>query len=135
MSNVSFMEKLLDGVEVKWKSLGEIAKVQRGASPRPIAKFITDDKDGIPWIKIGDTSSGSKYVYETAQKITKKGAEKSRILKKGDFIISNSMSFGRPYILKIDGAIHDGWASVSDFEGPINPDFLFHYLSSNNAQN
>ena len=130
-----FLEKLLDGEKVEWLPLGEIATVQRGASPRPIAKYITNDEDGVPWIKIGDTSPGSKYVRNTAQKITKEGAKKSRLLKKGDFIISNSMSFGRPYILKIDGAIHDGWASISAFEKSLNSDFLYHYLSSNLVQN
>lgn len=135
MSNLSYLEKLLDGVDVEWKSFGEIAKIQRGASPRPIAKFITDDEDGVPWIKIGDTESGSKYVEQTAQKITKEGATKSRVLKKGDFIISNSMSFGRPYILNITGAIHDGWASISEFGDKLNSDFLYHYLSSQSVQN
>ena len=135
MSQLNYLEKLLDGVEVEWKSFGEIAKIQRGASPRPIAKFITDDEDGVPWIKIGDTESGSKYVEQTAQKITKEGATKSRVLKKGDFIISNSMSFGRPYILNITGAIHDGWASISEFGDKLNSDFLYHYLSSQSVQN
>jgi type I restriction enzyme, S subunit len=121
--------------EVEWKTLGEIANIQRGASPRPIAQFITDAADGIPWIKIGDTSPGSKYVIGTAQKVTLAGAEKSRILNKGDFIMSNSMSFGRPYILRIRGAIHDGWASISGFGGALNSDYLYHYLSSNKVQN
>lgn len=135
MSDPNYLEKLLNGAPVSWKSLGDIAKVQRGASPRPIAQYITDDEDGVPWIKIGDTSPGLKYVQRTAQKITPKGAAQSRILKKGDFIISNSMSFGRPYILNIEGAIHDGWASISEFKERLNSDFLYHYLSSNNVQN
>ncbi|AMO72955.1 restriction endonuclease subunit S [Sphingorhabdus sp. M41] len=134
MSDLSFLNNLLDGAEVEWKPLGDVAKVQRGASPRPISKFITDDPDGVPWIKIGDTEPGSKYVTKTAQKITAGGAEKSRRLSKGDFIISNSMSFGRPYILALDGAIHDGWASVSDYQDALNSDFLYHYLSSHAVQ-
>jgi type I restriction enzyme S subunit len=121
--------------KVEWKSFGEVAKVQRGASPRPISKFVTDDENGIPWIKIGDTSPNSKYVENTEQKITPEGATKSRILKKGDFIMSNSMSFGRPYILNIDGAIHDGWASISGFGDRLNADYLYHYLSSDLVQN
>ena len=116
-------------------TMGEVAKIQRGASPRPITKFITDKKDGIPWIKIGDTLPNSKYVNKTEQRITPEGAMKSRSLKKGDFIISNSMSFGRPYILNIDGAIHDGWASISDFANKLNADFLYHYLSSDLVKN
>ncbi len=51
-----------------------------------------------------------------------------------DFIISNSMSFGRPYILGIDGAIHDGWASISEFKELLNSDYLYHYLSSSSVQ-
>src|SRR5690606_33025047 len=96
----------------------------------PIKNYITSDDDGVPWIKIGDTKVGSKYIIDTAQKITLEGAEKSRILKKGDFIVSNSMSYGRPYILDISGAIHDGWASLSNFENNINADFLYHFLLS-----
>lgn len=121
--------------QVEWQTLGDVAIIQRGASPRPIAKFITDNNDGVPWIKIGDTTLGSKYVRKTAQKITSEGAKKSRILKKGSFIMSNSMSYGRPYILDIEGAIHDGWASISDFENKLNSDYLYHYLSSGNVQN
>jgi len=135
MSRLSFLERLLEGAAVEWKSLGEVAKIQRGASPRPIAKYITDDENGVPWIKIGDTSLSSKYVNKTAQRVTLEGAKKSRILKKGDFIISNSMSFGRPYILNIDGAIHDGWASISEFGAKLNSDYLFYYLSSSSVQN
>ncbi len=48
--------------------------------------------------------------------------------------MSNSMSYGRPYILKISGAIHDGWASISDFENILNSDFLYYYLSSDSVQ-
>ncbi len=134
MSEKISIKELLNEVKIEWKTLGEIAKIQRGASPRPISNFITDNKDGIPWIKIGDTSSNSKYVSATKQKITQEGANKSRVLKKGDFIISNSMSYGRPYILDIDGAIHDGWASISEFKNRLNSDFLYYYLSSDSVQ-
>ncbi|PNY22115.1 putative type-1 restriction enzyme specificity protein [Streptococcus parauberis] len=125
---------IFEGEKVDWKKLGEIATIQRGASPRPISKFLTENEDGVPWIKIGDTNVNSKFVENTNQKITKEGAKKSRLLKKGDFILSNSMSFGRPYILKINGAIHDGWASISDFEDSVISDYLYHYLVLNKTQ-
>lgn len=121
--------------EIKIITLGKIAKISRGASPRPIKKYITNDEEGIPWIKIGDVSVNSKYVTKTEQKISLEGAEKSRVLKKGDFIMSNSMSFGRPYILNIDGAIHDGWASISEFHDFLDPDFLYYYLTSSQVKN
>ena len=132
---MSKLEELLQGIDIEWKGFGEIASIKRGASPRPIAKYITDDEGGIPWIKIGDTSPNSKYVEKTEQRISVEGSKKSRLLKKGDFIISNSMSFGRPYILNIDGAIHDGWASISNFNDTLIADYLYHYLSSSIVQN
>lgn len=115
--------------------MGEIMEVSRGASPRPIQSFLTDSELGIPWIKIGDISPDSKYVKSTAQKITRAGASKSRLLHRGDFILSNSMSFGRPYILDIDGCIHDGWVSLQHYEDTYLSDFLYHLLKSDYVQN
>lgn len=114
--------------------MDEIMSISRGSSPRPIQNFLTNDEDGIPWIKIGDVSPNSKYILSTKEKITKDGAAKSRHLKKGDFILSNSMSFGRPYILKIDGCIHDGWISLCGFEEHLDSDFLYHVLRSKPVQ-
>lgn len=120
--------------EISWKTMGEIMEISRGASPRPIQSFLTEDENGVPWIKIGDISPDSKYVTKTAQKITSEGASKSRYLKRGDFILSNSMSFGRPYILDLDGCIHDGWVSLRNFQESYIPDFLYHLLKSDSVQ-
>ncbi|HEU5753503.1 TPA: restriction endonuclease subunit S, partial [Streptococcus pneumoniae] len=56
---------------------------------------------------------------------------KTRFVKKGTFLLTNSMSFGRPYILNVDGAIHDGWLAISNYENSLNKDYLFYILSSN----
>lgn len=111
------------------KTLGEVCIVERGSSPRPIKNFITDDGSGVNWIKIGDCSG--KYVTSTAQKITEEGAKKSRHVKEGDFVISNSMSYGKPYILKIDGYIHDGWFVLRLNKNLVNADYFYYLLSSN----
>ena len=116
--------------EYETKQFGEIATIVRGASPRPIRNFITDDPNGVNWIKIGDVQPGSKYITSTNEKITQEGARKSRLVHPGDFILSNSMSFGRPYIMKIKGCIHDGWLAITGFEEYFMPDFLYHLLSS-----
>ena len=83
-----------------WKefSLGDIFEIARGGSPRPIDSYITDDPDGINWIMISDASDSSKFISKTKRKIKKAGAARSREVKPGDFILTNSMSFGRPYI-------------------------------------
>ena len=115
----------------KWeyRKIGEVCFVERGGSPRPIDQYITDANDGINWIKIGDTTE-SMYITETAQKIKPEGMKKSRYVEPGDFLLSNSMSFGRPYILQIDGCIHDGWLVLRDKNALFDKRFLYYYLSA-----
>lgn len=82
----------------EWVRLGSICEIARGGSPRPIKQFLTDDPNGINWIKIGDSDKGGKYINETKEKIIPEGMSKSRFVHRGDFLLTNSMSFGRPYI-------------------------------------
>ena len=114
----------------EWVRFNNIATILRGGSPRPIKDFLTDSVNGINWIKIGDTEKSGKYITDTREKIKKSGLSKTRLVKKGSFLLTNSMSFGRPYVLKIDGAIHDGWLSISDFKSSITEDFLYYFLLS-----
>ncbi|RLD58398.1 MAG: type I restriction endonuclease subunit M [Bacteroidetes bacterium] len=123
-------------IDTKWElvKLESIMTIIRGASPRPISDFVTSDKNSVNWIKIGDVEAGSKYITKTEEKITKEGALKSREVKSGDFILSNSMSFGRPYILKINGCVHDGWLILTDFNKELKKDYLYEILSSDTTQ-
>lgn len=111
------------------KKLVDVCIVERGSSPRPIEKYQTDSPDGVNWIKIGDTKNVEKYIYTTREKITKEGAQKSRYVKEGDFILSNSMSFGKPFIMKTDGYIHDGWFALR-LHNFIDTEYFYHLLSS-----
>lgn len=113
------------------KKLGEILTIERGGSPRPIDKYITNSPDGINWIKISDATASDKYIFETKEKITKEGLHKTRMVNEGDFILSNSMSFGRPYIMKTTGCIHDGWLVLKQNGQKIfDTEFLYYLLSS-----
>ena len=129
-------KKRLKGFSEPWieKKLGEDATILRGGSPRPIEDYITDSQDGLNWIKIGDVKPDDKYFRKTAEKIKKEGLTKTRQVKKGDFILSNSMSFGRPYILDIDGCIHDGWLVIQDYQETYDMQFLYYVLCSDGVK-
>ena len=115
----------------EWVKFSTLVEIIRGGSPRPIKDYLTSEVDGINWIKIGDTEKGEKYINNVKEKIKKSGLNKTRFVKKGTFLLTNSMSFGRPYILNVDGAIHDGWLAISNYENSLNKDYLFYILSSN----
>ena len=113
----------------KMSTLGELCHIHRGGSPRPIKDYITTDANGLNWIKIGDTDD-SMYIKKTEEKIKPSGLKKTRQVYAGDLLLSNSMSFGRPYILKINGCIHDGWLvlHIKD-ESILTQIYLCAYLS------
>lgn len=91
---------------------------------------MTDNLDGVNWIKISDATASGKFIYMTKEKIKPSGVARSRLVKPGDFLLSNSMSFGRPYIMQTTGCIHDGWLVLSDYEKCFDQGFLYHLLGS-----
>jgi type I restriction enzyme S subunit len=111
-------------------ALGDIFEIARGGSPRPIDDYITDDPDGINWIMIGDASEESKYISRAKKRIRQEGVRRSRMVHPGDFLLTNSMSFGKPYILRTSGCIHDGWLVLSKKVEEIDSDFFYHLLRS-----
>ena len=117
------------------KRLGDSVDILRGGSPRPIENYLTTNVDGINWIKIGDVKPNDKYIRKTEEKIIPEGKSRSREVKKGDFILSNSMSFGRPYILAIDGCIHDGWLTIQKYAETFDKEFLYYLLGSDEVFN
>ena len=114
----------------EYKKIADVCKIERGGSPRPIKKYLTNDDNGINWIKIGDTDPQGKYIYSTAEKIIPEGLKKSRWVDVDDFLLSNSMSFGRPYIMKTNGCIHDGWLVLRDYQNTLDIDFFYYLLLS-----
>lgn len=115
--------------------LGNLSIVLRGGSPRPIDEFLTTDNDSLNWLKIGDVNKEDKYITQTSEKIKKQGLEKTRVVSPGDLIMSNSMSFGRPYILKIKTCIHDGWIAITEINNKVNKEYLYYYILSDISQN
>ncbi len=136
MQNLLTGKIRLKGFEGEWKKvkLGEVCEINRGGSPRPINKYITTDDNGTNWIKIGDADLDGKYITSTKEKIIPEGIKKSRYVYSGDFLLSNSMSYGRPYILKIDGCIHDGWLVIGKYSKNFILDYFYYSLCIDSVQ-
>ena len=115
-------------------SFKDFLKIKRGASPRPIEYYTTESASGANWIKIGDAPKLGKYIVSTKERITESGAVQSVRVYPGDFLLSNSMSFGRPYILALEGCIHDGWLRLFDFQDTADDNYLYYLLSSDPVQ-
>ncbi|QEE95299.1 restriction endonuclease subunit S [Helicobacter pylori] len=122
-------KKRLKGFNQNWQKvrLGDVAEIKRGASPRPIENpkwFCANSNVG--WVRISDISKNSRFLYKTAQKLSKKGIEKSRFIKQNSLIMSMCATIGKPIITKIDTCIHDGFVV---FENPkIDLNYLYYFL-------
>lgn len=109
----------------------ELVLIERGGSPRPIHDYIIDnDEEGINWVKIGDAPEFGNRIEKTSEKIKQSGLPKTRQVFPGDLILSNSMSFGKPYIMGISGCIHDGWLLIRDSNKIFDQQFLCQLLGT-----
>lgn len=115
-------------------TLSNVSEIVRGGSPRPIEEYITNEPNGLNWLKIGDVRSDSKFITSTKEKVIQEALNKTREVYPGDLILSNSMSFGRPYILKIKTCIHDGWIAITQISDWVNTDFLYYLILTPSSQ-
>lgn len=117
-----------------WKKieLRYLSSIVRGGSPRPISNYMSDSDTDLNWIKIGDTEKGSKYINRTKNKLKISGLSSTTYVKKGELILSNSMSYGEAYILNIDGCIHDGWLAFKEIKN-VDQEYLYFSLLSTNT--
>lgn len=124
-------KKRLPGFCGDWikKKVSSVSDILRGGSPRPIENYIVKS-GGVNWIKIGDVDSSAKYIFRTNEQIIESGIQYSRFVHSGDLLLSNSMSFGRPYILKTEGCIHDGWLVIQNYGKYFDKEFLYYLLGS-----
>lgn len=116
----------LPGFRGEWevKRLGELAKIQRGASPRPIDSPVWfDENSSIGWVRISDVTSSGTFLRRTTQQLSLLGVKSSRPVATGSLIMSICATVGRPIITKIDVCIHDGFVVFDDLEA----DQLFVY--------
>ena len=120
------------GFDDTWeqRKFADVVQIERGGSPRPIDDYITDSPNGLNWVKIGDAPAQGHYITKTDEKIRPQGLSKTREVHPGDLILSNSMSFGKPYIMGIDGCIHDGWLLIRDTNNTFDLTFLCHLLGT-----
>lgn len=128
MAETLFRQWFIDEAEEDWKEccLENIVSIYRGASPRPIIKYV---KNGtIPWIKIADaTATSSPFIFSTNEFIIEDGIKKSFEVYPDDLILSNSATCGLPFFVAVYGCVHDGWLIFRNFK-KLPKEYIFLFL-------
>ncbi|MBT9003047.1 restriction endonuclease subunit S [Lactobacillus delbrueckii subsp. bulgaricus] len=120
-----FVKKFLNSYKQK-DTISDFAEITRGASPRPISKYIVPT--GRPWVKISDvTSLTSPFLSETKEYISEEGIQNSRTVEPGDLILSNSATPGIPIFMDLEASVHDGWLIIRNLK-MISKEWLYLYF-------
>lgn len=93
MSQLSFLENLLDGAQGEWKTLGWVGEVRMC---KRILKNQTSDSGDIPFFKIG--TFGKQPNSYISREIFEEYKEKYNFPSKGEVLISASGTIGRAVI-------------------------------------
>lgn len=129
----------LGEVPTRWqvKQLRHVARVVRGASPRPAGdpRFFSrdySDESNIPWVTVAEiTKDEGLYLTEVTEYLTPLGAAASQQFRRGTVIFSNSgATLGVPKILAIDCCANDGVVAFRELDQQVSPEFLFFFLST-----
>ena len=119
-----------DKVPNGWKEckLGEVIEIFGGGTPRTdVAEYWNGE---IPWLSVADFNHGRKYVYDTEKKISKKGFQNSstKMLKKGDIIISARGTVGAIAVLRKEMAFNQSCYGIRALENITTNDYIYYLI-------
>lgn len=114
-----------------WRTyrLDELAKIKRGASPRPIQDPRWFAASGHGWVRISDVTRSDRVLRSTTQYLSDEGRAASVEIQPGDLIMSICATIGRPLLSGIEACIHDGFVAFKDIRSDvIDPAYLYQFL-------
>lgn len=133
MSDLGFFENLLDGTEVEWKPLGEVArKIYSGATPDTTVSEYWENGT-VPWMSSGEVNL--KTVYRTEKFITEKGLKNSsaRLVPANSVVIAlagQGKTRGKVARTRIELTTNQSLAAIVCDPCNLDANYVFHYLES-----
>ncbi len=115
-------------------TIGALASVSRGASPRPIASSRWFDSGSeVRWVRIADVNrSNGRTLLATTQALSPDGIARSRYLDPGTLIMSIAATVGIPVITGVPTCIHDGFVALENLK--IDQCFLLYLLKASEGK-
>ncbi|MHB0530210.1 restriction endonuclease subunit S [Escherichia coli] len=125
-----YLKKLLDGVEVEWKTLEDISiKISSGGTPKTgVSEFYDGD---IPWLRTQEVNFCD--IWDTEVKITESGVKNSSakwIPKNCVIVAMYGATVGKIGINKIPMTTNQACANIQLNEEVAHYRYVFHFLCS-----
>lgn len=119
------------GINLKKYKVSEITEIIGGGTPKTsISEYWNGN---IPWLSVVDFCGDQKKVYKTEKTITEKGLNESstKVLRKGQLIISARGTVGELGMLGKDMAFNQSCYGLNGIRGKITNDFLYYLIKYN----
>jgi type I restriction enzyme, S subunit len=132
MSGMNFLERLLDGVAVEWKTLEEVASFRRGSFPQPYGKSEWYNGEGsMPFVQVVDVLDGGFALKgNTKQRISKLAQPKSVFVEEGTVIVTLQGTIGRVAVTQYDSYVDRTLAIFTNYISGINKKYFAYQLKS-----
>ena len=136
MSELSYLGKLLDGVEVEWKMLGEVIhSLKTGLNPRQNFSLNTLDAQGY-YVTVREIQNGKVVFLDKTDRVNDRALKiingRSN-LEAGDILFSGTGTVGRIAVIEenpINWNIKEGVYTIKPIKEKIAPRFLSYLLQS-----
>ncbi|MBS8520722.1 restriction endonuclease subunit S [Escherichia coli] len=131
-----YLEKLLDGVEVEWKMLGEVIhSLKTGLNPRQNFSLNTLDAQGY-YVTVREIQNGKVVFLDKTDRVNDRALKiingRSN-LEAGDILFSGTGTVGRIAVIEenpINWNIKEGVYTIKPIKEKIAPRFLSYLLQS-----
>ncbi len=113
-----------------WARLGDIAAISAGGTPDRTNNRYWNNGD-IPWLKISDVTSSTKYVTRATEFITQEGLENSsaKIYKKGTILYTIFATVGEVAILDFDSTCNQAIAGIDLYDKELTS-WVYYFLAN-----
>ncbi|HCE8950211.1 restriction endonuclease subunit S [Morganella morganii] len=127
MSDLSYLEKLLDGTEVEWVYASEIFNIKNGYTPSKSKKEFWEDGD-VPWFRLEDIRVNGRKLIDSIQHVNKLGV-KGAIFPENSIFMSTTATIGEYALVRTPHLTNQQITSFSlseKFKDKLDINYLFH---------
>lgn len=129
MTDLSFMEKLLDGVDVEWMSLLSIFNLKNGYTPsRSKSEFW--ENGVVPWFRMDDIRQNGQILNDSLQKISESAVKGGKLFPANSIIIATSATIGEHALVTVPYLANQRFTNLSlksQFKNHLDMKFIYYY--------
>jgi type I restriction enzyme S subunit len=129
MSGVNFLEKLLDGAAVEWKTVSEIFDLKNGYTPSTTIKEFWES-GSVPWFRMDDIRENGQILNDSLQKISESAVKGGKLFPANSIIIATSATIGEHALITVPYLANQRFTNLSlkdSYVEKFDIKFIFYY--------